>query len=228
MKSPMNTKYLVTSYYGWRDLTGNGVKDDFHNGIDLVPQDGKHPCDIVAAADGTVVDVRSNVPDSHTGLGVTTMVTGNYVNIRTKKGYTLIYRHLKSNSVTVKVGDKVKAGDKIGVMGTTGQSTGIHLHYEIRDLAYLSVDPMVVQETPEIIAQAAGPAPGAPTLTPVFKVGDKVQVKKGARDYSGTSLASFVFMKEYDVIQATDDRIVIGTKGEGVTAAVKSENLIKV
>jgi len=156
MRNPINKKYLVTSMYGWRMLGGSR---DFHNGIDLVPTDAKHPCEIVAAADGIVVDVRSSVLDSHTGLGVTTMVTGNYVNIRTKEGYTLICRHLKEKSVTAKLGDKVKEGDKIGVMGTTGQSTGIHLHYEIRDANWQSIDPAPYLENDAKLPSAAVSTP---------------------------------------------------------------------
>jgi len=138
MKSPMNKPYRVSSPYGNRILGG---QPDFHNGIDLVPQDGKHPTELFATVDGTVVDVRSTVPDTHTGLNVKDMVTGNFVNIRTKEGYTVIYRHLKANSVAVKANQQVKAGDKIGVMGTTGQSSGVHLHYEIRNPNYESVNP---------------------------------------------------------------------------------------
>ena len=70
MISPLNKPYRPSSLYGWRDLTGNGIKDDFHNGIDMVPQDGKHPTNILAVTDGTITDMRNNVPDSHTGLGV--------------------------------------------------------------------------------------------------------------------------------------------------------------
>jgi len=158
MRSPMNKPYRVTSPYGNRTLGGN---PDFHNGIDLVPFDGKHPVDILAVSDGTVVDVRSNVPDSHTGLGVTTMVTGNFVNIRTKEGFTIICRHLKANSVpaSIKVNQQIKAGEKIGVMGTTGQSTGVHLHYEIRNPNNQSVNPNTYLDN-------AVPLPGTPASTP--------------------------------------------------------------
>jgi len=143
MISPLNKPYRPSSLYGWRDLTGNGIKDDFHNGIDMVPQDGKHPTNILAVTDGTITDMRNNVPDSHTGLGVKDRVTGNYVNIRTVTGHTIIYRHLRHNSIpsAIKIGSQVKAGAIIGIMGTTGQSTGVHLHYEIRDRNNQSINP---------------------------------------------------------------------------------------
>ena len=138
MRSPLDKPHRKTSGYGWRTLDG---KPDYHNGIDIVPADNKHPTNLYATVDGTVIECRTTVPDSHTGLGVTTLVTGNFANIRTKDGYTVIYRHMKAGTVKVKNGQAVKAGDAIGVMGTTGQSTGIHLHYEIRDPQNQSFDP---------------------------------------------------------------------------------------
>lgn len=67
--------------------------------------------------------------------------------------------------------------------------------------------------------------------TIVYKVGDRVRVKKGAKTYPGGSLASFVYNTVYDVIQVggkglPDDRIVIG-QGKAVTAAVKAADLYK-
>lgn len=60
-----------------------------------------------------------------------------------------------------------------------------------------------------------------------IKVGDKVKVKSGAKDYNGTGLASSVYSNIYDVIQINGDRVVIG-KGSAVTAAVNKNNLYKV
>jgi hypothetical protein len=104
-----------------------------HNGIDLVPANGQHPCEIVSVCAGRVVDVISHLPDSHTGLGVTSNQRGNFIVIETPDKYRVWYMHLKGGTVRHRYGETVKAGQFIGVMGTTGQSTGIHLHYEIRD-----------------------------------------------------------------------------------------------
>ena len=60
-----------------------------------------------------------------------------------------------------------------------------------------------------------------------IKVGDKVKVKSGAKDYNGTGLANSVYSNIYDVIQINGDRVVIG-KGNAVTAAVNKKNLYKV
>lgn len=59
-----------------------------------------------------------------------------------------------------------------------------------------------------------------------FKVGDKVKVKKGAKDYNGVSLASFVYSTTYQILEISGDRIVIGLNGQ-VTCAIKSSNLYK-
>ena len=78
MRSPLNKNHRVTSPFGRRILAG---KPEMHNGIDFVPSDGKHPADLFAVADGVIDDIRTTVPDSHTGLGVKDMITGNFVNI---------------------------------------------------------------------------------------------------------------------------------------------------
>jgi len=67
----------------------------------------------------------------------------------------------------------------------------------------------------------------APAPTPTIKIGSKVKIKKGAKDYNGTQLASFVYSTVYDVIQISGDRVVIGL-GKAVTAAVHKKDLIVV
>ncbi|MHC8523890.1 M23 family metallopeptidase [Rossellomorea sp. H39__3] len=54
---------------------------------------------------------------------------GNKIVIDHQNGYKTIYGHLAS--ISVKAGQKVEQGQKIGVMGDTGQSTGVHLHIEV-------------------------------------------------------------------------------------------------
>lgn len=80
-----------------------------------------------------------------------------------------------------------------------------------------------------IVTEGAAGAPTAVTAPaePVIKKGSKVRVKKGAKDYNGVRLASFVFAQTYDVIQITGDRVVIG-QGKVVTAAVKMKDLVVV
>ncbi len=89
-----------------------------HNGTDI-PKPMNDP--IYAIADGTVYAV---VPwkDSY----------GNYVMIDHGNGYMSLYAHMNKFVDGIKVGDKVSAGQQIGFVGTTGRSTGPHLHLEIR------------------------------------------------------------------------------------------------
>ena len=107
--------YMDEEYYYW-----SGSK---HKGTDIAKSGG---CNVVAAQTGTVI-VAS-------GSGAYNGGYGNYVIIDhgTKDGvrYTTVYAHLES--VSVKKGDTVIKGQKIGYMGSTGWSTGTHLHFEIR------------------------------------------------------------------------------------------------
>lgn len=113
--------YRITSAYGNRpDPFGSG-KTEFHKGIDLVKT---HRAPIFAFVSGEVI---------HAKLGVTGSGFGGYgitVAVRDKYGCLHVYAHLDSASVAV--GAKVSAGQEVGKQGTTGQSTGSHLHYEVR------------------------------------------------------------------------------------------------
>ena len=131
---PLKTdKVHITSYYGNREYWYQGkLVKDFHNGIDLVPS----PCnnnEILAYEDGTVTSLQ------RTGVQYG---TGCYVRLKHSNGLYTLYYHLKSGSVCVNVGDKVKKGQKLGIIGTTGQSTGIHLHFQIdKGSASTSINP---------------------------------------------------------------------------------------
>lgn len=57
----------------------------------------------------------------------------NFVTVRHSNGYLSIYGHLKKNSVVVSIGQNVVAGQKLGVVGSSGNSTQPHLHFEVRD-----------------------------------------------------------------------------------------------
>ena len=123
MQVPINSENIkITSYYGNRKYYYQGkLIKDFHNGIDLVPS----PCnnnEILAFADGIVTSVQK------TGIQYG---TGCYVRLKHNNGLYTLYYHLKSGSICVNVGDKVRKGQKLGIIGTTGKSTGIHLHFQI-------------------------------------------------------------------------------------------------
>lgn len=103
-----------TSSYGWRVHPITKVRT-FHDGIDIAGPIGTN---VYAYTDGTVTTVGY---DSY---------YGKYIVINHGGGLTTIYKHL--SGFVVKQGAKVKVGDHIGEMGSTGFSTGSHLHFEVR------------------------------------------------------------------------------------------------
>ncbi|MED1801766.1 M23 family metallopeptidase [Brevibacillus porteri] len=112
--------YRVTSPYGPRDDPFT-QKPVMHTGIDLVK---RHRAPIYAFVSGVVTHAKEGVKGSgYGGFGVV-------VAVRDDKGCTHLYAHL--HSVSVKVGERVKCGDVVGYQGSTGRSTGSHLHYEVR------------------------------------------------------------------------------------------------
>ena len=103
-----------SSNFGWRIDPFSG-KQAFHEGVDFMADAGTP---IVAAAGGVVV-----FSDYHPEYG-------NMVEVDHGKG--LVSRYAHASRRTVKVGDVVLKGEKIAEVGTTGHSTGPHLHFEVR------------------------------------------------------------------------------------------------
>jgi murein DD-endopeptidase MepM/ murein hydrolase activator NlpD len=103
----------ISSYFGERQDPFTGVPN-YHNGVDIVNQPGTS---ILAAMAGTVAEVGFNYN------------YGNYVILKHAGQYQTLYGHL-TRSVVAR-GQKVLQGDKIGELGTTGYSTGPHLHFSI-------------------------------------------------------------------------------------------------
>ena len=126
-----NTNVRITSPYGYRiDPFGSGKKV-WHSGIDFVGED-KY---IIAASDGVVV--ASTILDKRYDT-TRTWEWGNYVRIDTPTGHREYYCHMQSRNV--KVGQKVKAGDILGIEGATGNVTGRHLHFEVRNSNGTNID----------------------------------------------------------------------------------------
>ncbi len=111
------------------DYRGGTFQYDGHDAIDAGPwgfdkADAGIP--IYAAADGTVTQVDDGHFDRET---TATGNPGNFVRIAHGNGWDTVYIHFAANTITVKVGDSVRAGQVIGLMGSSGNSTGPHLHY---------------------------------------------------------------------------------------------------
>ncbi|HAQ6544889.1 TPA: peptidoglycan DD-metalloendopeptidase family protein [Enterococcus faecium] len=121
---PIADPITVTSEFGWRTSPITGAQE-FHNGIDLVNGNPNTP--IFASADGEViVSGDANYFDWY----------GNWTVIKHADGMYTGYAH--QSRVDVSKGQKVTAGQQIGLMGTTGPSTGEHLHFQFMDEFYPS------------------------------------------------------------------------------------------
>ena len=114
---------------GWPSRSSNRITDVFgmrfhpilhyykmHTGIDIGARAGT---DILSAADGKVI--RTAYSSGY----------GNYVMVDHGGGVVTLYAH--SSKILVKVGDKVKRGDVLALVGSTGMSTGPHIHFEVRE-----------------------------------------------------------------------------------------------
>ena len=114
MTWPCPSYTRISSEYGWRIHPTLGV-NKFHNGVDMAAPKGT---DILAAFSGEVVAATYN----------STM--GNYVMLNHGNGYYTIYMHASKLCVTP--GQIVIEGEKIAEVGSTGRSTGPHLHFGVR------------------------------------------------------------------------------------------------
>lgn len=105
----------ISSYYGIRRNPFSRGKYEFHDGIDII---GRYGSKIRAAADGTVT-----YAGWQSGYGYTVIISH-------WNGYITIYGH--NSKILVKRGQRVSKGQTISLMGSTGRSTGTHVHFEIR------------------------------------------------------------------------------------------------
>ena len=132
----------VSSPYGPRTIQGIS---SYHKGIDISATCNDNV--VVATKAGTVTQASDTCPSygeyqNNCGGGY-----GNYVIIDHGDGTSSVYAHMYSETVSVSVGDKVEQGQKLGMVGSSGSSTGCHLHFEIRvndsqvdPLQYVSAD----------------------------------------------------------------------------------------
>jgi len=114
---PIKDNYRQSSGFGPRTHPITGKKGKMHNGLDFAAPAGTA---IYAAESGTVI-----VAQSMSGYGNTVIIDhGN--------GLWTLYGHIRKGGIKVEKGETVKRGQKIAEVGTTGTSTGNHLHFEVR------------------------------------------------------------------------------------------------
>lgn len=131
MRWPLGIKGIITSHFGHRDSPTAGASS-FHQGLDIAAPAGT---DIFAADGGKVI---------HAGWYGN---AGNAVMIDHGNGLISQYFHIKDGGIKVKKGQKVSKGQKIAVVGSTGVSTGNHLHFGIKKNDTL-VDPLKYVKQP--------------------------------------------------------------------------------
>lgn len=107
-------KGFITSEFGWRKDPVTGVTE-YHEGIDIA---GAYGGQVRAAAEGIVIEAGNDA-----GYGKVVVIDHGY-------GIVTRYAHLSRSYVVV--GQKVKKGGVIGAIGSSGKSTGPHVHYEVR------------------------------------------------------------------------------------------------
>ena len=105
-------KGIITSHFGAREAIFEGV-DSYHTGTDIATNSGES---IVSSIDGKVTEATYN------------KYNGNFVEVTNGK---IITKYLHMSKISVKKGVNIKAGQKIGEVGSTGLATGPHLHFEI-------------------------------------------------------------------------------------------------
>ena len=121
------------------DFRGGRLAYDGHKGTDIRVADGARlvaGTAVLAAADGTVVRLRDGVVDVSTRVGgreaVAGREAGNSVVIDHGGGWETQYSHLRRGSLRVVWGDRVVAGQPLGLIGLSGDTEFLHLHFEIR------------------------------------------------------------------------------------------------
>jgi murein DD-endopeptidase MepM/ murein hydrolase activator NlpD len=128
---PVPKTTRISDGFGWRVAPTAGASSD-HQGVDFDPGNG-FPIQAISAG-----VVREVVPTDNGGLGVHVtvdhVINGSLV--------SSVYGHMQIGSVKVEEGQTVNAGDVIGLVGSTGVSTGPHLHFEIRPGGTDPVDPV--------------------------------------------------------------------------------------
>lgn len=150
---------VITSWFG---STGDvSSHANGHGAIDIANYGGEQGVvNIIAAKDGVVVYPTEGAPIDCPAGGLGSGCGGgygNYVIIEHSDGNYTLYGHMYANSITVKAGETVKQGQVIGKMGTSGDSSGTHLHFEFRlgeNTSAAKVDPLdyVSQEDPRPVS----------------------------------------------------------------------------
>ncbi len=130
---------------GAADFTCGAATYDGHTGTDIRLRDTQSSADVRAALPGTVKATRDGVADhlvrtTEDRHSIANMECGNGVVLDHGNGLETQYCHLRQGSITVTQGDTIRAGDKLGTIGFSGDAAFPHLHFEMRQ-AKAVIDP---------------------------------------------------------------------------------------
>ena len=117
---PFPTGVPISSGFGARQVAGCSFCSTFHQGLDFVPGAGTP---IQSVADGVVTKVDGPSGALGNNVWIEHTIDG--------KKVTSVYAHMQTGSVAVSEGETVSVGQNVGKVGSTGNSTGAHLHFEI-------------------------------------------------------------------------------------------------
>lgn len=159
---------------GARDYACGGATYDGHSGVDfrVLSANPAASVPVLAAADGVVKGVRDGVADIFFSQGKPSDVTGrecgNGVVLDHGEGWETQYCHLRNGSVTVRDGDRIKTGTKLGDVGFSGMADFAHLHLSVRRDGQV-VDPFLPVVPPggcqrDALGAAPGTTPTSKTL----------------------------------------------------------------
>ena len=119
----------------WVELAANGTT---HTGDAADNKNYRaYGAEILSVADGVVTEIKDGIPQNAPGANSRAVpitletIGGNHVIVDVGEGRFALYSHMQPGSLRVKVGDKVKRGDVLGLVGNSGNSTEPHLHFHI-------------------------------------------------------------------------------------------------
>lgn len=153
---------VITSTYGGRVNPTTGVYQKAHGAIDIaggmISTYGAGAVPVIASKDGIIESVVTGC-FTHQGSAADSCGGGygNHVIIKHSDGNYTLYAHMHQNTITVNVGDIVAQGQIIGKVGSSGNSTGAHLHFEVR----VGQNNGQARQDPETFVDPKNPRPSA-------------------------------------------------------------------